>query len=73
VPGDGEVSRLDGGELRPADASDDLRLVLERCADLWRRTDGYFDAYATGRLDPSRYTKGWSAQVALSVEFEGAR
>ncbi|MDH6466033.1 thiamine biosynthesis lipoprotein [Micromonospora sp. A200] len=61
---DSEVCRLDRGELRLADASADLRAVLERCADLWAATDGYFDAYATGRLDPSGYVKGWSAQVA---------
>ena len=42
---------------RPAD-------VLDRCADLWGETDGYFDGYATGRLDPSGYVKGWSVQVA---------
>ncbi|MEV4483475.1 FAD:protein FMN transferase [Micromonospora coxensis] len=61
---DSEVCRLDRGELPLAEASADLRAVLERCADLWRATDGFFDAYATGRLDPSGYVKGWSAQVA---------
>ncbi|WP_089157393.1 FAD:protein FMN transferase [Micromonospora sp. NBS 11-29] len=61
---DSEVCRLDRGELRLAEASDDLRAVLERCADLWTATDGFFDAYATGRLDPSGYVKGWAAQVA---------
>ncbi|MEV0717315.1 FAD:protein FMN transferase [Asanoa sp. NPDC050611] len=59
-----EVSRLDAGSLALADASADLRFVLSRCADLWSETDGYFDAYATGRLDPSGFVKGWSAQVA---------
>ncbi|WP_088979321.1 FAD:protein FMN transferase [Micromonospora coxensis] len=61
---DSEVCRLDRGELAPAEASANLRAVLDRCADLWRATDGFFDAYATGRLDPSGYVKGWSAQVA---------
>ncbi|WBB76967.1 FAD:protein FMN transferase [Micromonospora sp. WMMD1128] len=61
---DSEVRRLDRGELPLAEASADLRAVLERCADLWTATDGYFDAYATGRLDPSGYVKGWAAQVA---------
>src|SRR5258705_13379894 len=61
---DSEVSRLDRGEIELADCSADLRYVLERCADLWQATDGYFDAYATGRLDPSGYVKGWSVQVA---------
>jgi thiamine biosynthesis lipoprotein len=61
---DSEVSRLDRGEIRIEDCSDDLRQVLEACTRLWQETDGYFDAYATGRLDPSGYVKGWAVQVA---------
>jgi thiamine biosynthesis lipoprotein len=38
--------------------------VLDACAELWRATSGWFDVYATGRLDPSGYVKGWAAQVA---------
>lgn len=59
-----EINRFDRGEVRIETASADLREVLARCADLWGDTDGYFDAYATGRLDPSGYVKGWAAQVA---------
>jgi thiamine biosynthesis lipoprotein len=61
---DSEVNRLHRRELRIQDCSADLRLVLDACADLWRETDGYFDAYATGPLDPSGYVKGWSVEVA---------
>ncbi|WP_091558075.1 FAD:protein FMN transferase [Micromonospora pattaloongensis] len=61
---DSEVSRLDRRELPHREISDDLRAVLLRCAELWRETDGYFDSYATGRLDPSGYVKGWAVQVA---------
>ena len=61
---DSEVSRLGRGELRRDDCSTDLASVLDRCADLWRETDGYFDIYAGGSLDPSGYVKGWSVQVA---------
>jgi thiamine biosynthesis lipoprotein len=61
---DSEVCRLDRGELTVDDASPYLRQVLDACAGLWRETDGYFDVYATGRLDPSGYVKGWSAEVA---------
>jgi thiamine biosynthesis lipoprotein len=64
---DSEVNRLDRGELSLSECSDDLRLVLDRCADLWRATDGYFDAYAGGRLDPSGFVKGWSVQVASDL------
>ena len=61
---DSEVSRLAAGTLQLADASPQLREVLDTCADLWQDTDGYFDVYATGALDPSGYVKGWSVQVA---------
>lgn len=61
---DSEVNRLHRGELRFDECSPDLRYVLEQCAELWKVTDGYFDAYAAGRLDPSGYVKGWSVQVA---------
>jgi thiamine biosynthesis lipoprotein len=61
---DSEVCRFRRGDLRLEDCSADLRLVLDRCADLWRDTGGYFDAYAGGQLDPSGYVKGWSVEVA---------
>ncbi|BCJ55094.1 FAD:protein FMN transferase [Actinoplanes sp. NBRC 14428] len=61
---DSEVSRLRRREIDVSDCSADLRHVLEACADLWRETDGYFDAYAAGPLDPSGYVKGWSVEVA---------
>jgi thiamine biosynthesis lipoprotein len=59
-----EVCRLQRGEITLAECSADLRHVLDACADLWRDTDGYFDAYAGGSLDPSGYVKGWSVEVA---------
>jgi thiamine biosynthesis lipoprotein len=61
---DSEVSRLRRREIAATDCSTDMRYVLEACADLWRETDGYFDAYAAGPLDPSGYVKGWSVEVA---------
>jgi thiamine biosynthesis lipoprotein len=61
---DSEVCRLRRGEIALADCSDDLRHVLDVCADLWRETDGFFDTAAGGLLDPSGYVKGWSVEVA---------
>ncbi|MET7399888.1 FAD:protein FMN transferase [Dactylosporangium sp. NPDC005572] len=59
-----EISRLGRGELRRADCSPVVGEVLDRCAELWRETDGYFDINAGGRLDPSGYVKGWAVQRA---------
>ncbi|HEY1486949.1 MAG TPA: FAD:protein FMN transferase [Micromonosporaceae bacterium] len=61
---DSEVRRVDRGELRIDEASADLRTVLHACERLRAETNGYFDAYAGRRLDPSGYVKGWSVQVA---------
>ncbi len=61
---DSEVNRFRRRELALDELSPDLRHVLDACADLWRETDGYFDAYASGPLDPSGYVKGWSVEVA---------
>jgi thiamine biosynthesis lipoprotein len=61
---DSEVNRLHRGELPAKAFSTDLQWVLDACADLWKETDGYFDAFATGRLDPSGYVKGWAIELA---------
>jgi FAD:protein FMN transferase len=60
---DSDVIRLSSGSPL-ADLDPELAGVLDRCASLWRETDGYFDVYATGRLDPSGYVKGWAVQRA---------
>ncbi|GGK38994.1 FAD:protein FMN transferase [Pilimelia terevasa] len=59
-----EIRRLGRGDLTVAECSSDVREVLATCAELWRETDGFFDAYATGQLDPSGFVKGWSVEVA---------
>jgi FAD:protein FMN transferase len=64
---DSEIRRLDRGELLLADASADVRLVLERCMELHVQTRGFFDVRATGRLDPSALVKGWAAQRAADM------
>jgi FAD:protein FMN transferase len=61
---DSEVNRFHRREIALEDLSADMRHVLDACADLWRETGGYFDAYAGGPLDPSGYVKGWSVEVA---------
>jgi thiamine biosynthesis lipoprotein len=61
---DSEISRLGARELRLEDCTADVQDVLAQCADLRRRTAGYFDAYATGALDPSGLVKGWAVERA---------
>lgn len=57
---DSEISRLRRGEITLADASFAVRSVLRQCAELRERTGGYFDAEASGALDPSGLVKGWA-------------
>jgi FAD:protein FMN transferase len=64
---DSEISRLDRGELSPGDAHPLVREVLGRCDALRERTGGYFDARATGRLDPSGLVKGWAVDRAAAL------
>jgi FAD:protein FMN transferase len=64
---DSEIRRIDRGELLVADASADVREVLERCLALREETGGFFDVRATGRLDPSALVKGWAAQRAVDM------
>jgi thiamine biosynthesis lipoprotein len=62
-----EVSRLSRGELDVGDASPEVQEVLGRCEELRDETDGYFDAYAGGSLDPSGLVKGWSVDHAAAM------
>jgi thiamine biosynthesis lipoprotein len=41
--------------------------VLDACAVLCAESDGAFDAWRDGRLDPSGYVKGWAAERAADV------
>jgi thiamine biosynthesis lipoprotein len=71
---DSEVSRLGRRELVLRDAHPDVRDVLGRCESLRVETCGYFDAYATGRLDPSGLVKGWAVdRGAALLEAAGLR
>jgi thiamine biosynthesis lipoprotein len=64
---DSEISRLARGEFAVGDASPEVRWVLNRCEELRGETRGYFDARATGALDPSGLVKGWSADRAAAL------
>ncbi len=73
---DSEISRLGRGELAEADCSRDVLEVLALCDDLYRTSDGYFDARgyrgATGP-DPTAVVKGWAVEeVAWMLQEAGA-
>lgn len=86
---DSEIARLNGGELREADAHPHVREVLAACRALRDRTAGAFDAEAAARMpgarsrpgcrgprpiDPAGYVKGWAVARAWQLlEAAGAR
>jgi thiamine biosynthesis lipoprotein len=65
------VNRLERSEVELADCPDVVREVLRACENLRIETDGAFDHYATGRLDPSGFVKGWAIQ-RVSDQLEAA-
>jgi thiamine biosynthesis lipoprotein len=62
-----EVCRLNAGQLKPADYSADLRLILELSAQTKAETNGYFDIYQNGRCNPSGLVKGWAIYHAANL------
>jgi thiamine biosynthesis lipoprotein len=64
---DSEISRIDRGRLSVSMAGEDVRWVLERCAQLRDETNGAFDAGAGGRLDPSAFVKGWAVERGAEI------
>lgn len=57
---DSQISRLAAGER--LELAPEVSDVLAACERLKAETDGWFDAYATGGLDPSGYVKGWAVE-----------
>ena len=71
---DSEIRRIDRGELTVEDAHRDVIEVLNACAVLRAESEGAFDAWRGGSLDPSGYVKGWAAERAADVlRASGAR
>jgi thiamine biosynthesis lipoprotein len=68
---DSEISRIARGELAVEDAHPDVGRILRRCDELRIETNGYFDAYAGGSLDPSGLVKGWSVDRAATLLEDG--
>jgi thiamine biosynthesis lipoprotein len=84
-----EISRINRGELTPAEAHPEVQAVLTRCEELRKETEGYFDIHtahlpvdlttasgaviSTG-IDPSGLVKGWSVDRAAQIlDAAGAR
>jgi FAD:protein FMN transferase len=62
-----EISRINRGELLPAQYSEPVRTILALSEETKRQTHGYFDIRRNGLYDPSGMVKGWSIQNAAQM------
>ena len=65
---DSQISRINRGELSRGEAHPLVRQVFDRCEELRRETDGYFDMRTpAGSIDPSGLVKGWAVDRAAAI------
>jgi FAD:protein FMN transferase len=62
-----EISKINRGELLPAEYSEDMQTVLALCEQTKQETDGYFDIQQDSFIDPSGIVKGWAIHNAAQV------
>lgn len=61
---DSDISRIAEKRVGVLDCPPQVGFILDLCTRLRDATDGYFDAWATGTLDPSAVVKGWAVDQA---------
>lgn len=59
-----EISRMNAGEIDPADASPEMREVLDMCEAARVSSGGYFNIWNGTINDPSGLVKGWAIERA---------
>jgi FAD:protein FMN transferase len=64
---DSEISKFNRGELAEKDLSKEVKEVLKLCEATKKETNGYFDAWRDGYLDPSGLVKGWAIYNASAI------
>lgn len=62
-----EISRINQGRLRLAQASEDVRTVFALAEATRQATHGYFDIARNGHYDPSGLVKGWAIYNAAEL------
>ena len=62
-----EITLYNGGKIKEADLSEDMKKVFALAGDMKRKTNGYFDINLDGRIDPSGLVKGWAIYNASLI------
>jgi FAD:protein FMN transferase len=55
-----EISKINRGELCEEEYSDEMKRILALSEQTRQETQGYFDIYHNGIVDPSGIVKGWA-------------
>lgn len=61
-----EISKINQG-LTESEWSQEMKFVMSLCDKTKLETDGYFDVYHSGKLDPSGLVKGWAIDNAAKL------
>ncbi len=62
-----EISKINRGEIKERDYSQDMKTVLALSMQTKKETQGYFDIYFQGYCDPSGLVKGWAIGNAATL------
>lgn len=62
-----EIGLINQGKIQLKDYSLDMRTILNLANQTKRETDGYFDIYRKGQIDPSGVVKGWAIWQASQI------
>jgi thiamine biosynthesis lipoprotein len=62
-----EVSKINRKELTVNEYSQEMLEILNLSQEVKKKTQGYFDVYHKGYLDPSGIVKGWAIQKAAEM------
>lgn len=64
---DSEVSQINQKKLKTNQSSFQMKKILKLAAKTQKQTNGYFDVYKNGHLDPSGIVKGWAIFEAAKL------
>ena len=62
-----EISKINRGELREDEYSDDMKTILALSEQTRQETQGYFNIWHNGIADPSGIVKGWAILQAATL------
>lgn len=64
---DSEITNINEGKLKVEDCSDIAKEIFILAEETKKLTDGYFDIYNYGKIDPSGIVKGWTIYKASQI------